>query len=294
MSETYEKNRKSIKNAQKRADKIATIAIWAVAALVIGVLIAIMGNILIKGLPTVFSSGFLTHAPIDGGREGGIYPFIVGTFSVTFLAVLIAIPFGIGTAYYLAEYTRGGIVTRIIRFATESLAGIPSIVYGLFGFIFFVITLDLGKSILAGGLTLAIMVLPTIIRTSEEAIRAVPDIYRKVSFSLGSTKWQTIRRAVTPSAIQGIANGVILSVGRCVSETAPVILTAGSVLQLADSITAPTRTMAAHFYMLAMEGVGMDNAYGTASVLIILIFIINIGANTAVDRFISKKTKGAR
>jgi phosphate transport system permease protein len=223
------------------------------------------------------------------GREGGITSAVAGTLAVTVLAVANAAPFGIGTAFYLAEYTKDGAVTRIIRFCAESLAGIPSIVYGLFGFIFFVMYLDLGWSVLSGGLTMAIMILPTLIRTSEEAIRSVPRTYREVSFSLGGTKWQTIRLAVLPSAVRGIANGVILSVGRSVAETAAVVLTAGSALRMPDSIFAPTRTMAVHFYILATEGVSVENAYGTAAILIILIFLINVVANTLVDKFVANK-----
>ena len=278
--------------SQRTIERIANTVIWTIAVVIIGVLIAIMGFILVKGLPFI-NWEFLTTIPRNMGRDGGISSAIVGTVSVTVLAVLIAMPFGIGTAYYLAEYTRGGIVTRIIRFCTESLAGIPSVVFGLFGFIFFVMTLNIGWSILSGGLTVAIMILPTIIRTSEEAILSVPKIYRDVSFSLGATKWQTIRKAVTPSAVRGIANGIILSVGMCVADTAAVILTAGSVLRMADSVFAPTRTMAVHFFMLANEGTSMEKAYGTASVLIILIFFINVVANALVNRFVSKGTKGA-
>jgi phosphate transport system permease protein len=274
------------------SQKLAKAFIWTVALGVIGVLIAIIVFILIRGLPHI-NWGFLTEVPRRMGREGGIAAPIFGTVSITVLAVLISMPFGIGTAFYLAEYTRGGIVTRIIRFCAESLAGIPSIVYGLFGFIFFVVTLDLGWSILSGGLTLAIMVLPTIIRTSEEAILAVPKIYREVSFSLGATKWQTIRSAVVPSAIRGITNGIILSVGRCVAETAALMLTAGSVLGMPDSPLSSTRTMAIHFYLLAMEGISIENAFATAALLIILIFFINVVANTLVNRFVSKGTKGA-
>jgi phosphate transport system permease protein len=222
------------------------------------------------------------------GREGGISSTIAGTFFVTGLAIIIVIPFGIGTAFYLAEYTREGIITRIIRFSAESLAGIPSIVYGLFGFIFFVIILGFGYSILSGGLTLAFMILPTVIRTSEEAIRAVPQIYREVSFSLSATKWQTISRAVFPSAILGIVNGIILSIGRCVAETAAVFLTAGWALNMATSIFSPARTMAVHFYYLATEGISMENAYGTAALLIILILLINVVAKTLVNRFMAK------
>lgn len=268
----------------RTSEKVAIGIIWSIAVIVISVLISIMFFILIKGLPHI-NWKFLTEIPHNMGRDGGISSPIVGTLAMTLIAVLIALPFGIGTAFYLAEYTRGGIVTRIIRFSAESLAGIPSIVYGLFGLIFFVTILNFGFSILAGGLTLAVMILPTIIRTSEEAILSVPKIYREVSFSLGATKWQTIRLAVTPSAVRGIANGVILSVGRCVAETAAITLTAGSALRMAESIFSPARTMAVHFYMLATEGTAMDNAYATAAILIILIFFINVVANMLIDRF---------
>jgi phosphate transport system permease protein len=274
----------------RTSEKIAKGVIWSISIVIIGVLVSIMGFILYRGLPAITWS-FLTEIPRNMGRDGGISSAIVGTLSVTILAVAISIPFGIGTAFYLAEYTKGGMVTRIIRFSAESLAGIPSIVYGLFGFIFFVMYLNLGWSILSGGLTLAIMILPTLIRTSEEAIRSVPNIFREVSFSLGATKWQTIRRAVFPSAVRGISNGVILSVGRCVAETAAVMLTAGSALRMADSIFSPTRTMAVHFYMLATEGTSMNNAYGTAAILIILIFLINVVANMLIDRFVSKRNR---
>ena len=271
----------------KTSEKIAKMLIWAAALFVLVVLVAIIIYILIKGLP-IINWSFLTEIPRNMGRSGGISSAIVGTLLVTVVAIVIAVPFGIGTAFYLAEYTRENLVTRIIRFSAESLTGIPSIVYGLFGFIFFVIYLNLGWSVLAGGLTLAVMILPTIIRTSEEAIRAVPDSYREVSFSLGGTKWQTIIRAVFPSALQGIANGIILSIGRCVAETAAVVLTAGSALRMASSIFSPTRTMAVHFYILAREGISMDNAYGTAALLIVIIFLINVVANTVVNKFMAK------
>ncbi|MCL2755039.1 MAG: phosphate ABC transporter permease PstA [Oscillospiraceae bacterium] len=277
----------------RTSEKVAKGIIWGVAVAIIGALISIMGFILIRGLPAI-NLEFLTQASYDMGRGGGIFPSIVGTIAITLLAVSVALPFGIGTAFYLAEYTKGGIIPRIIRFGAESLAGIPSIVYGLFGFIFFVDILNLGWSILAGGLTVAIMMLPMIIRTSEEAILAVPKIYREASFSLGATKWQTIRCAVTPSAVRGIANGIILSIGRCIAETAAVMLTAGSALRMADSVFSSTRTMAVHFYLLATEGTAMDNAYGTAAILIILIFLINVVANSAVNRFVAKKNKGAK
>ncbi|MCL2496723.1 MAG: phosphate ABC transporter permease PstA [Clostridiales bacterium] len=268
-------------------EKTAKLLIWAAALFVLAVLVFIIVYIMVKGLP-VLSWQFLTEIPHNMGRSGGVSSTIVGTMLITALAVLIAAPFGIGTAFYLAEYTRENIVTRIIRFSAESLAGIPSIVYGLFGFIFFVIYLNMGWSILSGGLTLAVMILPTIIRTSEEAIRAVPHIYREVSFSLSATKWQTIFKAVFPSALAGIANGIILSVGRCIAETAAVVLTAGSALRMPSSLFSPTRSMAVHFYILAREGISMENAYGTAALLIILIFLINVVANTLLNRFMEK------
>jgi len=272
----------------RTGDKIAKAVIWAAALFVLVVLVAVIVHILIKGLPRI-NWRFLTDIPRDMGRSGGISSSIVGTLFISLVAIVIAAPFGMGTAFYLAEYTRENTVTRIIRFSAESLAGIPSIVYGLFGFIFFVIYMNLGWSVLSGGLTLAVMILPTIIRTSEEAIRAVPFSYREVSYSLGGTKWQTITRAVFPSALQGIANGVILSIGRCVAETAAVILTAGSALRMASSLFSPTRTMAVHFYILAREGISIENAYGTAALLVILIFLINVIANALVNRFLTKR-----
>jgi len=263
----------------RTGQKLAKTVIWIAAISVLAVLAFIIIYILVKGIP-ILNWRFFSENPTSMGREGGIFSTIVATLTVTAVAILIAMPFGIGTAFYLAEYTRENIVTKIIRFSAESLAGIPSIVYGLFGYIFFVEYLGLGLSVLSGGLTLAVMILPTIIRTAEEAIHTVPQSYREVSFSLGATKWQTISRVVFPSALRGIATGVILSIGRCVAETAAVILTAGSALR--------TRTMAVHFYTLASEGISMENAYGTAALLIILIFLINVVFNTLLNRFVVK------
>jgi len=271
----------------RTAELTARTIIWAAALLVLVVLTAIIVYILVKGL-AVINWGFLTQNPSDMGRAGGVASSIVGTLLVTLVAVVIAIPFGIGTAFYLAEYTRDNFITRFIRFSADALAGIPSIIYGLFGFIFFVMMLKMSWSVLAGGLTLAFMILPTLIRTCEEAIRAVPQSYREASVSLGGTKWQTITRAVFPSALRGIANGVLLSVGRCVAETAAVMLTAGSALRMPNSLFAPTRTMPVHFYILSFENISMKNAYGTAALLIILIFLINVVANAFVNRLTAK------
>lgn len=284
---SHERNEATMRINANASQKIAKGIIWTAALLVMVILVSIIIYILIKGMPMI-SWQFLTEIPRNMGRTGGISSSIVGTLLLTAVAVIVATPFGIGTAIYLTEYTHEGRVTRIIRFSAESLAGIPSIVYGLFGFIFFVIYLKMGWSILSGGLTMAIMILPTIIRTSEESIRTVSQLYREVGFSLGATKWQAIVRTVLPSALPGIVNGVILSIGRCVAETAAVVLTAGSALRMPTSIFSPTRTMAVHFYILAREGISMENAYGTAALLIILILMLNVGFNMLVNRFIAK------
>jgi len=261
--------------------------VWGAALLTLAVLFLIIAHILIEGLPYV-TPEFLLGSPRHMGREGGILPTIIGTAALTAVAILIATPLGVGTAIYLTEYTREGRLTRFIRFGTESLAGVPSIIFGLFGFVFFVIALGLGWSILSGGLTLAAMILPTIIRTSEEAIRAVPKVYRDVSFSLGATRWQTVTRAVLPTALPGIATGVILGVGRSVGETAAVILTAGSSLHVPTSLFSPTRTMAVHFYILAREGISLEMAYATGAVLILAVLAINVLANEALRRLAAR------
>jgi phosphate transport system permease protein len=222
------------------------------------------------------------------GREGGIFPMIVGTLWEAALAVMIAAPVGVVTAIYLTEYTREGRLTQVIRFGADCLAGIPSIIFGLFGFVFFVITLGMGLSIISGALTLALMVLPTIIRTSEEAIRAVPRSYRDVSYGLGATRWDMVTKVVVRSALPGIGTGIVLSIGRCFSETAAVMLTAGSALRMPTSAFESTRTLALHFYLLAREGISMPKAYATASVLILAILAINLCAYWVMRRFVAK------
>ncbi len=271
----------------RREQAIVRGVLWAATLLTVSVLVFIIAYILRQGLPVV-SASFLTKNPVDMGKGGGIFSTIVGTIALTLMAILIAAPLGVGTAVYLTEYTWESRVTRIIRFGADCLAGIPSIIFGLFGFILFVTKLKFGWSILSGGLTLAFMLLPTIIRTSEEAIKSVPASYRLVSQSLGSTKWQTVTKVVLPSALPGIVTGVILSVGRSIGETAAVIFTAGSALRLPTSIFSSSRTMAVHFYILAREGVSMPNAYGTAAVLILAILIVNAITYYLMHKFIRK------
>jgi phosphate transport system permease protein len=266
---------------------IARMVLWAMTIITVVILVYIVVFVLRKGLPAL-SWEFLSKNPVDMGKEGGIFSTMVGTIALTAGAILIATPLGIGTAIYLTEYTWEGPVTRVIRFGAECLAGIPSIIFGLFGFILFVTKLKFGWSILSGSLTLAFMILPTIIRTSEEAIKSVPQVYRTVSFSLGSTKWQTVTRVVLPSALPGIVTGVILSVGRSIGETAAVIFTAGSALRLPTSLFSSSRTMSVHFYILAREGISMTNAYGTAAILIIAILGINVLTYYLMNRFIRR------
>ncbi|MBF0547333.1 MAG: phosphate ABC transporter permease PstA [Candidatus Riflebacteria bacterium] len=251
--------------------------------LVAAILAAIMLFLIIKGIGRFNPSFFLT-LPIDLGREGGISSIIISTGLLALVSLLIAVPLGIGTAIYLTEYTRQGIFTTIIRFGAECLAGIPSIIFGLFGFMLFVVYLRLGWSILAGGLTLTCMVLPTIIRTSEEAIKSVPQNMRYLGYSLGATKFQTITRIVLPQAKNGILTGVILSLGRVIGETACVIFTAGISMDTPTSLFDSGRSMAVHFYILAREGLSMEMAYTTALALVFFILIINLITNFLIRK----------
>jgi phosphate transport system permease protein len=268
-------------------DKIVRAGLTFQALFTVGILVLIVAVIFVKGFPYV-TAEFIFSYPQDMGRLGGIFPSVVGTVFLGLLSIACATPLGVGTAIYLTEYTKESSLTRIIRFGVESLAGIPSIIYGLFGFIFFVIKLRMGWSLLSGTLTVSIMVLPTIIRTSEEAIKSVPKNLRMVSFSLAATKWETVTRVILPSAAPGILTGIMLSIGRAVSETAAVIFTMGSSLRLPTSIMDSGRTMAVHFYILAREGISMEKAYATALVLVCSILIINIVAYYLMHRMIAR------
>ena len=265
--------------------------LWFCTGLTVLVLVLIITFVFYHGLPQLRPS-FLLQEPVRMGKEGGVFPFIVATLYMTGIAILVAAPLGVGTAIYLSEYTRGGRVTGLIRFGADCLAGVPSIIFGLFGFVFFVIHLGLGWSMLSGGLTLALMVLPTIIRTSEEAIRAVPASYRDVAFGLGSTRWQMVTTVLLPSATSGILTGIILSIGRGVSETAAVMLTAGSALKTPISPLDSGRNLAYHFYILVMEGISTPNAYKTATVLILSIVVINFSAYWLMRRFVARLSGG--
>lgn len=267
---------------------LAQLVLWLMVGLVGFALVAILWHILSHGLP-VINWTFLTDRIRSGGEAGGIMPAILGTLYLVVLSLLLAVPLGLFAAIYLIEFVKAGPLVSAIRLATETLAGIPSIIYGLFGFIFFVIRLRLGWSLLSGALTLCIMLLPTIVRTSEEALKAVPQSFREGSLSLGATRWQTIRRVVLPSALPGILTGVILSIGRVVGESAAVILTAGSPVTAPQGVLSPARSMAVHLYITATEGRSLDRSYGTAAVLVIAILLINIMTNYLIRRMVARQ-----
>ena len=252
------------------------------AVITVFVLIAVVGYILIKGIPNLNLAMFEWTYTTD---NVSMMPAIVNTLSVTAIALLIAVPFGIFSAIYLVEYAkRGNKLVNVIRLTTETLSGIPSIVYGLFGYLMFVVALKWSYSIMAGTLTLAIMILPLIMRTTEEALKSVPDSFREGSFGLGAGKLRTVFRIVLPSAVPGILSGVILGIGRIVGETAALIYTAGTVTGVASSLLSPGRTLSVHMYALLSEGLYTDQAYATAVILLIVVIIIN-----AISGLIARK-----
>jgi len=259
--------------SQKHIEKLAFTLIIGAAVIVIAILFIILQDIVIHGLPAI-SWEFLTQSPSDLGRAGGIFPAIVGTLYLVTGAILIALPLGVGAAIYLVEYTREGRITRLIRTGVDLLNGTPSIVFGLFGFAFIVLFLGVGVSLIAGQVTLSLMVLPTVIRTTEESLKNVPQSLREGSLALGATKWQTIRRVVLPPAVPGIVTGAILSIGRAAGETAPIMFTAVifSSRFLPNSLFQPVMALPFHLYILATAIPGSSvNKYGTALVLLILV-----------------------
>ncbi len=258
------------------SERLAFTAIRASVAVVLLILGVIMYYIVANGLPAL-SWDFLTQPPRDLGRSGGIYPAIVGTLYLVAGAIALALPVGVGAAIYLTEYTRENTVTKVIRAGVDLLNSTPSIVFGLFGFAFLVLYLDFGVSLIAGQITLALMVLPTIIRTTEESLKAVPDAVRRGSLALGATKWQTIWGVVLPPALPGILTGAILSVGRSAGETAPILFTAAVFSQryLPDSLTEPVMALPYHLFILSTNVPGSETArYGTALVLLLLVVAI--------------------
>ncbi|MEI7884661.1 MAG: phosphate ABC transporter permease PstA [Clostridia bacterium] len=274
-------------NKNRFQQKIAFGFLWSAAILTVIILAAVLGYIMYRGLGKI-SWDFLTTVPKKMGQEGGILTPLIGTLYFVVLTIIIATPIGVGTAIYFTEYMKDGKLMGIIRFSTEALAGVPSIVFGLFGFAFFVTLLKPitgGWSIISGALTAAIMILPTIIRTSEEALKTVPRSYKEGSLALGASHFYTIRKVVLPNALPGILTGILLSIGRAVGETAALLLTLGGSLRVVHSIFSPTRTLAMHLYLVAMEVGDFDMAFASGAVLIILILFINFLANLVIKSF---------
>jgi phosphate transport system permease protein len=248
-----------------------------VTILVIIPIIAVIGVIVVQGLPAI-SAEFLFTAPRDGMRAGGIWPAIVGTFLLTIGTAIFSVPLGVAIAIYLSEYARDSKFTRTIRLAIINLAGVPSIVYGLFGLGLFVLAMGMGSSILAGSLTLAIMTLPVIISTAEEALRSVPQSFRTVSISLGGTKWQTIRKVVLPNALPGIITGVILGLERAAGETAPILFTVAAFYlpTLPQSIFDKTMALPYHLFVISTQVPGMPLQLQFGTALVLLVFVLSM------------------
>lgn len=245
-------------------------------------ILIVIGSIVLRGM-SAMSWEFLTQMPRDGMKAGGIFPAIVGTILLMIGTAVVAIPVGVGSAIYLSEYARDNFFTRSIRLAIVNLAGIPSVVYGLFGLGLFVIFLQFGTSILSGSLTLAIMTLPIIISAAEEALRSVPTEFRTVSASLGGTKWQGIRKIVLPQALPGIITGVILGLLRAAGETAPILFTVAAFFlpKLPESVFDQTMALPYHLYVISTQvpGMPLEIQYGTALVLLVLVLTLNLGAS---------------
>jgi phosphate transport system permease protein len=257
------------------------------ALLTITPIVAIVGYIIIKGAP-VISWQFLTTFPREGMKAGGIWPAILGTVYLTIGTAIFSVPLGLGAAIYLSEYAPNNRWTRLIRLAIVNLAGIPSVVYGLFGVGLFVLFLNFGISILAGSLTLSIMTLPVIISTAEEALRAVPQSFRVVSISLGGTKWQTIRRIILPQALPGILTGIILGLERAAGETAPILFTAAAFFlpRLPGSPLDATMALPYHLFVISTQVPGMPVRlqFGTALVLLVFVLSMNLSATLIRSR----------
>ena len=267
----------------KISSVILRIVMYASAGFTAAALLFILGYILAKGIPNLTSPGLFAWEYTSDNVS--LVPAAINTLMLVALALVMSIPFGIGSAIYLTEYAKkGNKFVSIIRVTTETLSGIPSIIYGLFGMLFFVTALKWQNSIRAGAATVAIMVLPTIMRTTEEALLAVPDSFREASLALGAGKIRTIFKIVLPSAMPGILSGVILAIGRMVGETAALLYTSGAVASVAKGVMSPGRTLAIHMYTISSEAFHTNQTFATAVVLLVIVFILN-----ALASFVAKK-----
>lgn len=260
---------------------VQRIAVTASAVITFAILAALLAYILIMGVPNLKPGLFAWHYTSD---NCSMTPAIINTLLMVALSLLLSVPFGIGAAIYLVEYAkRGNKLVKVVRLTAETLSGIPSIVYGLFGMLFFVTQLHWGYSLIAGAMTLAIMILPLIMRTAEEALMSVPDSYREGSFGLGAGRLRTVFRIVLPAAVPGILSGIILAIGRIVGETAALIFTAGTMAQI-PGLTQSGRTLAIHMYVLSGEALHMNEANATAVVLLLVVLAMN-----ALSAFVARK-----
>ena len=266
---------------------ILRLLVWLSAIITVAVMAFLVGFILIKGVGNLTPDLFALEYNSD---NASLMPALINTLIITLLSLAIAVPFGIFAAIYLVEYAnKRGTLVGLIRITAETLSGIPSIVYGLFGMLFFTKTLKMGYSMMSGACTLAIMILPLIMRTAEEALKSVPDSYREASFGLGAGKLRTVFKVVLPSAVPGILSGIILATGRIVGETAALIYTAGSVAKMATKLTDSTRTLAVHMYLLSKEGLHTDQGYATAVVLLVLVVLINFASDKIAGKVAADK-----
>ena len=272
---------------QKISAFLLRFAVYFAAFITVGALLFVVGYILVKGVPNLSFKMFEWRYTTE---NLSLLPALLNTILMTLLSLLIAVPLGVFAAIYLVEYAhRGSRLVRVVRMNAETLAGIPSIVYGLFGMLFFVTALKLGFSMLSGALTLSIMILPVVLRTSEEALMSVPDSFREGSFGLGAGRLRTVFRVVLPDAIPGILAGVILGVGRIVGETAALIYTAGTASDTVSGIMDSARTLSVHMYALSQEGLYINQTYATAVVLLVIVVCINALSASLARKFSRKR-----
>lgn len=275
-----------------RRQKIGFGALLLATLLVVVPVVFVVGTIVAKGW-SALSLDFLFTMPTEGMKAGGIFPALVGTVYLVVVAIFFALPIGVLAAIYLSEYARDNLLTRLINLAIINLAGVSSVVFGLFGLSLFVVFLKFGVSIISGALTLGIMTLPVIITTTREALRSVPRSYREVSFSLGASRWQTVRHSVLPSAVPGILTGAILSIGRVAGETAPILFTVAAFYlpNLPHSLSDQAMALPYHLYIISTQipGIPENYRYGTALVLVGLVLIMNVSATILRARYRKRK-----
>jgi phosphate transport system permease protein len=286
---------KKLARSKRLKQKIAFSILGFLGYLIVAILIAILSFIIFKGFKAI-SWNFITQMPEEGMTKGGIFPAIIGTFYLVLGSMLFAFPVGVMAAIYMNEYVKDGAIKSFIRLMTNNLAGVPSIVFGLFGMALFVNKLDFGDSILAGSLTLGLLALPVVIRTTEEALKAVDDTFRQASYGLGASKWQTIRSVVLPIAFPNIITGLILSIGRVSGETAPILFTVAAYFlpKIPTSIFDQAMALPYHLYVISTSGTNIEEsrpiAYGTALVLVMIVLICNLAAN-GLRRYFGNKVK---